>query len=70
MVCHDVSNHGQLDSLVNSLLRLTTKKTSKFWITGPLRGNTEATDDKGPVTRKAFPSLDIIMSIYQQHYWR
>ena len=45
--------------LFNSLFTLTTKKTSKFFITGPLRG--QPTNDmwiphtKGPVMQKALP---------------
>ena len=33
---HGGSNHGQLDCLFNSLFRVTTEKTSKLHITGPV----------------------------------
>ena len=35
---HGVSNHWQLDSLLNSILKLTSKKTSKLCITGCVWG--------------------------------
>ena len=34
--CHDVSNHRQLERFLNSLIRLTSYRTKKFYVTCPL----------------------------------
>ena len=61
------SNHRQLNWLFNRLLLLTTKRTPKLRITGPLWG--ESTGDrsifphKNLLTQKEFPWHDVIMSV-------
>ena len=57
---HCISNDLQLACLFNSLLRLTTDKTSKFRITGPLWG--ASAFDKEPIMRKAFPCHVVCMN--------
>ena len=57
-------NHLQLDWLLSSLFRLTTKKTSKFHITVPLWG--ESTGDwwipsQRPAMQEALPWYDVFM---------
>ena len=54
-----VSNHRHLYCLLNNLYRLTSKKTSKLRIIGPLIG--ESTSAWGAVMRKGFPYHDVII---------
>ena len=66
--CHALSNHRQRDRLFNSLLKLTTKKTSKYHINLPfLVGSTQ----KGPAVRYVFPSHhdDVIKWKLFPRYW-
>ena len=63
--CYGFSNEQQLDCY-NSLIKLTTKKTSHLYITGPLRRESISdwwiTLTKGqPAMQIAFPSHDVIM---------
>ena len=61
---HVVSNHRPFGCLFNSLLRLTSKKTSKLRYSSSVRGIHRPPayfTHKGPVTRKVFPFHDIIM---------
>ena len=62
---HGVSNHQPLDCLFYALFKLTSKKTSKVRVTGPLWGKIHRWPvnfpHKGPVTRKMFPFDDVIM---------
>ena len=63
-----VSNHRRLDCL-NRRFRCKSKTTSKFRVTGLCDGNPP---HKGPVTRKMFPFLDVIMLqvlSMQVHYY-
>ena len=60
-----VSNHRQLDCLLKTLFKLTTKKQI-IRITGPLWGESTLqrvdSPHKGPVMRKTFPCHDVIMT--------
>ena len=56
---HGASNHRCIDCLLSFLFRHRSKKTSKLCVTGLCEGNSP---DKGPVTRKMFPSDDGIMT--------
>ena len=62
-----VSNHRRLDFLLSLLFRRTIKKTSKLRTTGLCEGNPPTGDwwfespHKGPLTRKMFPFVDVIM---------
>ena len=61
---YGVSNHQPHDCLLNRLFRRSSKKTSKFHITGLVRGINRwpvNSPHKGPVTRKMFPFDDVIM---------
>ena len=61
---HGVSNHRRLDCLLNSWFRRKSKKTPKLRITGLCEGNPLWPVDsphKGPVTRKMFPFVDVII---------
>ena len=53
-----ISNPQRLDCLVNHLFRRRPRKTSKLRVTGLCEGKSPVT---GPVTRKMFPSDDVIM---------
>ena len=55
---HGVSNHQPHGCLLNSLFRRRSKKTSKLRVSGLCEGNSP---HKGPLTRKMFPSDDVIM---------
>ena len=72
---HDgVSNHQPHHCLVNRLLRLRSKKTSKLRVTGLCAGNSPVNSPhKGPETRKMFPFDDVIMRYHPlsdiQHHW-
>ena len=60
-----VPNLRRLDCILNRLFRRRSKKTSNLRITVLCEGNSPATGDfpaQKPVTRKMFPSNDIIMS--------
>ena len=57
---HNVSNHRQFHCLLNSLLKLRTKKISKIRITGPLWG--EQTLTGGFPSQRASDSKSITMS--------
>ena len=63
---HDsVSNHQSRDCLLNRLFRRRSKKTSKFCVTGFVRGIHRwpvNSRHKGPVTRKTFPFDYVIMT--------
>ena len=67
---HDVvSNHQPHGCLLNRLFRRRPKKTSKLRVTGLCVGNSPGpvnSPHEGPVTRKVFPSDDVIMI----HLWR
>ena len=60
-----VPNQQQLDGLSNYLFKLTSNKTTKIRVIGPLWG--QSTGDRwiplteGPVMRKAYPLCDVIM---------
>ena len=56
----DISYHQSHDCLLNGLFRRRSKKTSKLRVTGLCEGNSPVT--KGPVSRKIFPSGDVIMT--------
>ena len=59
-----VSNHQPHDCLPNCLLGRTSKKTSKFRVTGLCVGKSPGpvnSPHKGPVTRKMSPFDDVIM---------
>ena len=62
---HDsVSNHQPHGCLLNRLFRRRSKKTSKLCVTGLCAGNSPGPVNslhKGPVTRKMFPFVDVIM---------
>ena len=59
--CHGISNHWQLDCLLNSLFRLTTTtKIPKLCITGPLWG--ESTSIGGFPSQRASYAESICMS--------
>ena len=57
-----VPSHGPFDSLFNSLLRLTSKESFKGVSLVLYEGITGGYPDQGPVTRRAFPFHDVIMS--------
>ena len=63
---HDgVSNHQPHGCLLKRLFRRTSKKTSKFRVTGLCVGNSPGpvnSPHKGPFTRKIFPFDEVIMS--------
>ena len=63
---HDgVSNHQPHGCLLNRLFRPRSKKTSKLCVTGLCAGNSRGpvnSPHKWPVTRKMFPSDDVIMN--------
>ena len=70
---HGTRNNRQLSYLLNSLFKLTSKKITKIPLGGEspvaalCEGNPRVTGGipslgKGPVTRKAFPSHDVIMA--------
>ena len=57
-----VSNHRDLDCLLNRLFRRRSKKTLKLRVTGLCEGNSPLTGvfpHKGPVTRKMLPFDDV-----------
>ena len=60
-----VPNQQQLDGLSNYLFKLTSNKTTKIRVIGPLWG--QSTGERwiplteGPVMRKAYPLCDVIM---------
>ena len=59
---HSISNHQQLDCMINRLFRLTSKKTPKFCASLiPWWGGSPSVDfpHKGPVMQKVFPCHDI-----------
>ena len=64
---YGISNHWQLDCFFNSLLRLTTEKTSKFKNTNPIRDRGWRRihwwpvwfSQKRPVMRKTFPCHEV-----------
>ena len=59
-----VSNHQPHECLLNRLFRRRSKKTSKLHVTGLCVGNSPGpvnSPHKGPVTRKMFPFVDVIM---------
>ena len=61
---HIVSNHQHHGCLLKRLFRHRWKKTSKLRVTGLCVGNSPVpvnSPHKGPVTRKMFPSDDVIM---------
>ena len=68
-----VLNHRRRDCLLNCLFRRSSKKTSKFRVTGLCEGNPSViggSPHKGTVTRKMFPFDDIIMCyIGPRSYW-
>ena len=58
-----VSNHQPHDCLLNRLFQRRSKKTSKLRIIGLCAGNSPVNSPhKWPVTRKMFPSDDVIMN--------
>ena len=62
-----VSNHQPHGCLLNRLFRRRSKKTPKLRVTGLCAGNSPGpvnSPHKGPVTRKMFPSDDVIMGIH------
>ena len=62
-----ISNHQDLDCLLNHLFRHRSKKTSKLRVTGLCKENPPVTGRfpfyKGPVTRKMFSFDDVIMEV-------
>ena len=60
-----VSNHQLHHCLLNHLLSRRSKKTSKLCVTSLLAGNSP--QHKWPVTRKMFPSDDVIMLFHLHH---
>ena len=62
---HDgVSNHQPHGCLLNRLFRRWSRKTSKLRVTGLCEGYSPVTGEfpaQGPVTRKMFPFVDVIM---------
>ena len=59
-----VSNHQSHDCLRNRLIRSRSKKTWRLRVTGLCVGNSPVTGEfpeHGPVTRKMFPSDDVII---------
>ena len=66
---NDVSNHRNLDCLLNLLFRRRSKKTSKLHVTGLCDGNSPVTGEvpaQRPITRKMFLLDDVIMLCLQQ----
>ena len=59
--CEGVSNHYQLNSLFNSLFRLTTNKAPKLHINEPFERGIHPCPHKETVMWKAFHHHDIIM---------
>ena len=55
---HGISNHWHIDYLCNSLFRLTSRKTWHYWFFPPVTCGFPSQR-----TRKAFPFLDIIMTL-------
>ena len=64
------SNHRRLDGLLNRLLRRSSKKTSKFRVTGPLWGEfTRLFSFDDVIMGWYFMHLAWSMAIYQMRYW-
>ena len=60
--CLNSSNHQPHDCLLNRLFRRRSKNTSKLRVSGLCEGNSPVNSPhKGPVTRKMFPSDDVIV---------
>ena len=70
---HGVSNHQPHGCLLNGLFKRRSKKTSQICVTGLCEGNSMLpvnSPHKGPVTRKMFPSDDVIMNIWNALLWQ